>query len=191
VDEYEGIPFHRIRYFKIGDQVVWDREARLDLLTPGYAHTCYAHMLLLRSGEVSLVPNRDVCRTWEAKAAPDIVTAANPPEPPRQGSDEGDEAAHETKKAVLFSCGSFCPVHRQHVHLPFSLLFPCPLICCRLRVSEQIHMMEVAKKHLEQKRGYQVLAAVVSPTPDGMLRKKFWGKDGFLSDRGEDVISTN
>jgi hypothetical protein len=50
-------------------------------------------------------------------------------------------------------------------------------------------MIEVAKKHLEQKRGYQVLAAVVSPTPDGMLLKKFWGKDGFLSDRGEAAIT--
>jgi uncharacterized protein (UPF0248 family) len=37
IEEDEGIPFHRIRYFKIWDRMVWDRESRLDLLTPGYA----------------------------------------------------------------------------------------------------------------------------------------------------------
>jgi hypothetical protein len=45
-------------------------------------------------------------------------------------------------------------------------------------------MVEMAKKHLEQKRGYEVLAAVLSPTPDATLRRKFWGKDGFLSGQG-------
>mmetsp|Transcript_19740 Transcript_19740/g.33916 ORF Transcript_19740/g.33916 Transcript_19740/m.33916 type:complete len:469 (+) Transcript_19740:70-1476(+) len=33
VDEYEGIPFHRIRYFKRNGVVVWDRDARIDIIT--------------------------------------------------------------------------------------------------------------------------------------------------------------
>lgn len=32
-DDLEGIPQHRIRYFKIDDQVVWDREKKIDLLS--------------------------------------------------------------------------------------------------------------------------------------------------------------
>jgi uncharacterized protein (UPF0248 family) len=33
-DDYrDGIPLHRIRYFKINDEIVWDREKRIDLLT--------------------------------------------------------------------------------------------------------------------------------------------------------------
>lgn len=32
-DYKEGIPFHRIRYFKINDRIVWDREQKIDLLT--------------------------------------------------------------------------------------------------------------------------------------------------------------
>lgn len=32
-DYKEGVPFHRIRYFKINDRIVWDREQKIDLLT--------------------------------------------------------------------------------------------------------------------------------------------------------------
>lgn len=32
-DYKEGIPLHRIRYYKINDKIVWDREKRVDLLT--------------------------------------------------------------------------------------------------------------------------------------------------------------
>lgn len=32
-EDKEGVPFHRIRYFKINGRVVWDREQKIDLLT--------------------------------------------------------------------------------------------------------------------------------------------------------------
>lgn len=32
-DYKEGIPLHRIRYFKINERIVWDREQKIDLLT--------------------------------------------------------------------------------------------------------------------------------------------------------------
>lgn len=51
-------------------------------------------------------------------------------------------------------------------------------------------MLDTAKRHLEQKRGYQVLAAVLSPTSDVQLRKKFWEKDGFLSNKGNVCIAS-
>lgn len=35
VDEHEGVPMHRIRYFKLNGQIVWDREKKIDLLTGG------------------------------------------------------------------------------------------------------------------------------------------------------------
>jgi hypothetical protein len=33
VEEYEGVPFHRIRYYKLNGAVIWDREKRINLLT--------------------------------------------------------------------------------------------------------------------------------------------------------------
>ncbi len=42
-----------------------------------------------------------------------------------------------------------------------------------LPVLSQINMLELAKQHLEDKRGYQVIAGVFCPTPDTILRKKF------------------
>lgn len=131
IEEDEGIPFHRIRYFKIWDRMVWDRESRLDLLTPG---------------------------TWEAAVAPYIMATLREQPATEYDFAQQQPGQQQRKKAVILSCGSFCPIHRQH-----------------------IHMVEMAKKHLEQKRGYEVLAAVLSPTPDATLRRKFWGKDGFLS----------
>jgi len=35
VEEYEGIPFHRVRYFKRKGHIVWDRRTRVDLLSSG------------------------------------------------------------------------------------------------------------------------------------------------------------
>lgn len=32
-EDRDGIPLHRIRYFKINDKIVWDRETKLDLIT--------------------------------------------------------------------------------------------------------------------------------------------------------------
>lgn len=32
-EDRDGIPQHRIRYFKISEKIVWDRENRIDLLT--------------------------------------------------------------------------------------------------------------------------------------------------------------
>ncbi|CAF0847328.1 unnamed protein product [Brachionus calyciflorus] len=32
-DDRDGVPLHRIRYFKINDKIVWDREQKLDLIT--------------------------------------------------------------------------------------------------------------------------------------------------------------
>ena len=32
-EDKDGVPFHRIRYFKINEKIVWDRENRIDLLT--------------------------------------------------------------------------------------------------------------------------------------------------------------
>jgi hypothetical protein len=52
-------------------------------------------------------------------------------------------------------------------------------------------MIEMAKRHLEQKRGYEVLSAVLSPTADAMLKKKFWDKDGFLSQKGNAVMTAS
>jgi hypothetical protein len=36
-----------------------------------------------------------------------------------------------------------------------------------------------------------VLSAVLSPTADAMLKKKFWDKDGFLSQKGNAVMTAS
>ncbi len=36
VDNYEGVPFHRVRYYKFNGEKVWDRDARLDILSYRY-----------------------------------------------------------------------------------------------------------------------------------------------------------
>ncbi len=65
IEEDEGIPFHRIRYFKIWDRIVWDRESRLDLLTPGYArptaHQCVASPLSLSLSQSTITIVVCVC----------------------------------------------------------------------------------------------------------------------------------
>lgn len=37
-EDKEGVPLHRIRYFKINDRIVWDREQKIDLLS-GSGHS--------------------------------------------------------------------------------------------------------------------------------------------------------
>jgi hypothetical protein len=41
-DDLDGIPLHRIRYYKINEQIVWDREKKIDLLS-GHDMSEYFH----------------------------------------------------------------------------------------------------------------------------------------------------
>jgi hypothetical protein len=64
-----------------------------------------------------LTTTADSFRTWEAAVAPYIMATLR--EQPATEYDfalaQQQPGQQQRKKAVILSCGSFCPIHRQHV----------------------------------------------------------------------------
>jgi hypothetical protein len=106
---------------RVGSRIA-TRPAHTRVRTADGAPMCVAsslcqQSLLLCACAVVLTTTADSFRTWEAAVAPYIMATLHekPAIEYELSLARQQPGQQQRKKAVILSCGSFCPIHRQHV----------------------------------------------------------------------------
>jgi len=110
-DAFDGVPLHRIRYFRFDDTKVWDRDARIDAIAAWKLRRQQQQHQQQQQPQPQPQPQQELPQ--HPQSQPPIVTTT-------MMVDDVVVNKQQRQRVALYVCGSFNPIHRNHFNLLYT-----------------------------------------------------------------------